>query len=152
MREKFITDTRVHCCLFFINPTGHSLKPVRFARRAFCAKRRDLDSAPFSLPSQIDITVMKKLSEVVNVVPVIAKSDSLTLEEREAFKSRVSLSWRSLQPCYLRLTTALSPLIDPRRAHAPLDPTLPLRHDRARRRGARAQRPHSRDDSVCRRR
>jgi septin 3/9/12 len=38
---------------------------------------------------QIDITVMKKLSEVVNVVPVIAKSDSLTLEEREAFKSRV---------------------------------------------------------------
>lgn len=39
---------------------------------------------------QIDVTVMKKLSEVVNVVPVIAKSDSLTLEEREAFKTRVS--------------------------------------------------------------
>jgi septin 3/9/12 len=33
---------------------------------------------------------MKKLSEVVNIVPVIAKSDSLTLEEREAFKVRVS--------------------------------------------------------------
>ena len=32
---------------------------------------------------------MKKLSEVVNVVPVIAKSDSLTLEEREAFKQRI---------------------------------------------------------------
>lgn len=39
----------------------------------------------------IDILVMKKLSEVVNVVPVIAKSDSLTLEEREAFKERVRL-------------------------------------------------------------
>ena len=33
---------------------------------------------------------MKKLSEVVNVVPVIAKSDSLTLEERDAFKNKVS--------------------------------------------------------------
>jgi len=33
---------------------------------------------------------MKKLSEVVNVVPVIAKADSLTLEERVAFKEKVS--------------------------------------------------------------
>ena len=64
MRDRHIQDTRIHCCLFFINPTGHSLRPI-------------------------DIIVMKKLSEVVNVVPVIAKSDSLTLEEREAFKQRI---------------------------------------------------------------
>ena len=38
---------------------------------------------------QIDIVVLKKLAEVVNVVPVIAKSDSLTLEERATFKARV---------------------------------------------------------------
>ena len=37
----------------------------------------------------IDIVVLKKLSDVVNVVPVIAKSDSLTLEERLAFKERI---------------------------------------------------------------
>lgn len=37
----------------------------------------------------IDIVVLKKLSDVVNVVPVIAKSDSLTLEERSAFKERI---------------------------------------------------------------
>lgn len=35
------------------------------------------------------MTVMKKLSDVVNVVPVIAKSDSLTLEERDLFKERI---------------------------------------------------------------
>jgi len=64
MRDRYIIDTRIHCCLFFINPTGHSLRPI-------------------------DIIVMKKLSEVVNVVPVIAKSDSLTPEERDAFKSRI---------------------------------------------------------------
>lgn len=32
---------------------------------------------------------MKKLSDVVNVVPVIAKSDSLTLDERDLFKDRI---------------------------------------------------------------
>lgn len=66
MRDKYIVDTRIHCCLFFINPTGHSLRPI-------------------------DIIVMKKLSEVVNVVPVIAKSDSLTIEERDNFKSKVRI-------------------------------------------------------------
>ena len=67
MRDRHIQDTRIHCCLYFVNPTGHSLKPI-------------------------DIIVMKKLSEVVNVVPVIAKSDSLTLDERERFKSKIRRS------------------------------------------------------------
>lgn len=44
---------------------------------------------------QIDITVLRKLAEVTNVVPVIAKSDSLTLQEREAFKERVRLATSS---------------------------------------------------------
>ena len=51
-RERYIQDTRIHCCLFFIQPSGHSLKPI-------------------------DIVVLKKLS------------DSLTLEERQAFKERI---------------------------------------------------------------
>ncbi|CAO3695122.1 unnamed protein product [Umbelopsis ramanniana] len=63
-REKYIQDSRIHCCLFFLTPSGHALKPI-------------------------DIVVLKKLSEVVNVVPVIAKSDALTLEERAAFKMRI---------------------------------------------------------------
>lgn len=64
MRDRYIQDTRIHCCLYFISPTGHSLRPI-------------------------DVIVMKKLSEVVNVVPVIAKSDSLTLDEREKFKVKI---------------------------------------------------------------
>jgi septin 3/9/12 len=43
----------------------------------------------YSSLKPIDIVVLKKLSDVVNVVPVIAKSDSLTLEERAAFKERI---------------------------------------------------------------
>ena len=34
---------------------------------------------------------MKRLDKCVNIIPVIAKSDTLTLEEREAFKRRVSV-------------------------------------------------------------
>lgn len=33
--------------------------------------------------------MLKKLTNVVNVVPVIAKSDALTVDERIAFKKRV---------------------------------------------------------------
>ena len=63
-RERYIQDTRIHCCLFFIQPSGHSLKPI-------------------------DIVVLKKLSDVVNVVPVIAKADTLTVDERLEFKERI---------------------------------------------------------------
>ncbi|XP_073800653.1 neuronal-specific septin-3 isoform X2 [Danio rerio] len=63
-RKKRIPDTRVHCCLYFISPTGHSLR-------------------------QLDIEFMKHLSRVVNIIPVIAKSDTLTPEEKTEFKQRV---------------------------------------------------------------
>lgn len=64
VRERHIPDTRVHVVLFFINPSGHSLR-------------------------QIDIQVLKKLGDIANVIPVIAKADTLTLEERDLFKQRV---------------------------------------------------------------
>ncbi|XP_041840254.1 neuronal-specific septin-3 isoform X1 [Melanotaenia boesemani] len=63
-RKRRIPDTRVHCCLYFISPTGHSLR-------------------------QLDIEFMKRLSHSVNIIPVIAKADTMTIEERQEFKQRV---------------------------------------------------------------
>lgn len=60
-REKYILDSRVHCIIYFIQPNGKGLRTV-------------------------DVEALKRLSELANVVPVIAKSDSLTLDERAAFK------------------------------------------------------------------
>ena len=40
----------------------------------------------------LDISVMKQLDKCVNVIPVISKADTLTLEEREAFKKRVGIA------------------------------------------------------------
>ena len=37
----------------------------------------------------IDVEFMKRLDKCTNILPVIAKSDTLTLEERDSFKKRV---------------------------------------------------------------
>jgi len=63
-RKTILDDNRVHCCLYFISPTGHSLKPL-------------------------DIEVMKRLHEKVNIIPLIAKADSLTPEECRDFKKNI---------------------------------------------------------------
>lgn len=43
---------------------------------------------------------MRRLSKVVNIVPVIAKADTLTLEERDFFKKKVTTFW----PFFLTLS------------------------------------------------
>ncbi|KAK4023260.1 septin homolog spn2-like [Daphnia magna] len=65
-RTRWIHDTRVHCCLYFIPPTGHGLRPL-------------------------DLEVLQQLHNVVNVIPVIAKADTLTLDERQEFKKNIQL-------------------------------------------------------------
>ncbi|KAL1921812.1 uncharacterized protein VTP21DRAFT_10454 [Calcarisporiella thermophila] len=62
--RRELTDLRVHACLYFIRPTGHSLKPL-------------------------DIEVMKRLGSRVNLIPVIAKADTLTRPDLERFKRRI---------------------------------------------------------------
>ncbi|KAI8645066.1 Septin-domain-containing protein [Parasitella parasitica] len=57
-------DMRVHACLYFIRPTGHCLKPL-------------------------DIEMMKRLGSRVNLIPVIAKADTLTPKDLAAFKQRI---------------------------------------------------------------
>ncbi|KAK7679051.1 hypothetical protein QCA50_017995 [Cerrena zonata] len=57
-------DLRVHACLYFIRPTGHTLKPL-------------------------DIEIMKRLGTRVNLIPVIAKADTLTQNDLATFKQRI---------------------------------------------------------------
>lgn len=64
LNRRNIVDNRVHCCLYFISPYGHGLKPG-------------------------DIQFMKKLHHKVNIVPLIAKSDMLTKAEQKRLKQRI---------------------------------------------------------------
>ncbi|GBM68009.1 Septin-2 [Araneus ventricosus] len=57
-------DTRIHVCLYLVCPTGHTLKAS-------------------------DLLALKYLSSKVNVVPLIAKADTLTKAELQDFKSNI---------------------------------------------------------------
>ncbi|ORY95503.1 Septin-domain-containing protein [Syncephalastrum racemosum] len=57
-------DMRVHACLYFIRPNGHTLKPL-------------------------DIEIMKHLGSRVNLIPVIAKADTLTPQDLAKFKRNI---------------------------------------------------------------
>ena len=61
-----IVDNRIHAVVYFIQPTGHSLKPL-------------------------DVEVMKKLHTKVNLIPVVAKADTVSDDEIDNFKRRVSV-------------------------------------------------------------
>ena len=63
---RMASDPRVHAVLYFLRPTGAGL--------------RDLD-----------IMAMRQLSDKANVIPIIAKSDSLTADEVQEMKKRVQL-------------------------------------------------------------
>ena len=58
--DRLVYDDRmIHCCLYFIAP--HRLK-------------------------HIDLAFMRRLHRHVNIVPIIAKSDTMTTKEKEEFK------------------------------------------------------------------
>jgi len=59
-----VVDNRIHAVVYFIQPTGHSLKPL-------------------------DIEVMKKLHQKVNLIPVIAKADTVTDDDLDNYKKRI---------------------------------------------------------------
>ncbi|XP_003370660.1 cell division protein [Trichinella spiralis] len=63
-------DTRIHACLYFISPTGHGLKAL-------------------------DVYAMKQLGKKVNVIPVIAKADTISKEELKRFKCKILEEIRS---------------------------------------------------------
>ncbi|XP_022080192.1 septin-7-like isoform X5 [Acanthaster planci] len=64
VNRRSIVDKRVHCCLYFIAPSGHGLKPL-------------------------DVEFMKRLHDKVNIIPLIAKADTMTPEECREFKKRI---------------------------------------------------------------
>uniref|UniRef100_A0A671S2G1 Septin n=1 Tax=Sinocyclocheilus anshuiensis TaxID=1608454 RepID=A0A671S2G1_9TELE len=57
-------DSRIHACLNFIAPSGHSLK-------------------------SLDLVTMKKLDSKVNIIPVIAKADTISKSELHKFKIKI---------------------------------------------------------------
>ncbi|KAM5181677.1 septin-5-like [Mantella aurantiaca] len=64
LNRKNLQDTRVHCCLYFLSPLGHGLRPL-------------------------DIEFLRALQDRVNIVPILGKADTLTPKELILKKQRI---------------------------------------------------------------
>jgi len=64
--RQTLSDQRLDACLYLLAPTGHSLKTL-------------------------DMENLRRLQELVNIIPCLAKADSFTKEELKDFKQSVSL-------------------------------------------------------------
>lgn len=64
-RRNTDPDPRVHLCIYMLNPSGRSVRSV-------------------------DLVAMKKLATKVNLVPVIAKADTVLPDVIEGFKDRIT--------------------------------------------------------------
>jgi cell division control protein 12 len=69
------SDSRVHACLYFIPPTGHGC--VSWSMRG------DIRLRP------LDIEAMRELGQRANLIPVIAKADTISPKILAVFKERV---------------------------------------------------------------
>ncbi|KOX68816.1 Septin-4 [Melipona quadrifasciata] len=103
LNRKNIQDNRVHCCLYFIPPYGHGYiqASISMVLNLFEAEGHKIAKAinltiTMSIHvvlhmqlRQIDLEVLKRLHRKVNVVPVIAKADTLTTYEVKMLKDRI---------------------------------------------------------------
>lgn len=64
LNRKNITDGRVHCCLYFLSPFGHGLRPL-------------------------DVAFLRAVQHKVNIVPVIGRADALTPREVGSMKEKI---------------------------------------------------------------
>uniref|UniRef100_A0A0R3RKE0 Septin n=1 Tax=Elaeophora elaphi TaxID=1147741 RepID=A0A0R3RKE0_9BILA len=71
-----INDKRVHLCLYFIDPSGHGILQAILTFRIFGLK-------------PLDIMIMRSLHDRVNLMPIIAKADTMTIDELLYFKKKV---------------------------------------------------------------
>ena len=99
VNRQGMADNRIHCCLYFVPPTGHAYGRCRRGCAVdACVRPSGADVAPSLVLAwrarrrrlrALDIEFMKQVHTKVNLIPVIAKSDTLTREELAQFKKRI---------------------------------------------------------------
>lgn len=62
--QTSLNDARVHVCLYLISPVGHGMRAI-------------------------DLVTLKELDSKVNIIPVIAKADTITKQEMDKLKVKI---------------------------------------------------------------
>jgi len=107
-------DGRIHCCLYFLSPNSKGLRPV-------------------------DIAAMKGIGDKCNLVPIIAKADTLSINElaflkgmvRETLKTHNVVTFDKVYSILLQHqaataenSAALDEFLDPTEDHSPNNATM----------------------------
>lgn len=71
-----LSDTHVHCCLYFLHPS--IIEP---AQRASNSKHPSITETTRISMAKMDIRAMKRIGKRANVLPVIGRSDELTVQQ-----------------------------------------------------------------------
>ena len=77
-------DSRVHVCLYFITPNGQKIFDTTIKKYLITIK----NTSGHGLKS-IDLVCMKKLDQKVNIIPIIAKADTINKAELQKFKAKI---------------------------------------------------------------
>lgn len=64
VNRKVQHDSRVHCCLYFLESNSHGMTPL-------------------------DVEFMQRLHDKVNIIPIISKADTMTPDEVTEYKKQV---------------------------------------------------------------
>lgn len=64
VNRKVQPDSRVHCCLYFLESNSHGMTPL-------------------------DVEFMQRLHDKVNIIPIISKADTMTPDEVTEYKKQV---------------------------------------------------------------
>jgi septin family protein len=96
-------DMRVHACLYFIRPTGHRYKYIPCNHHL--TQKKSL--------KPLDIEIMKRLGSRVNLIPIIAKADTLTPKNLRQFKENVIYiyTYNAKLICFDRFVNLLKAII-----------------------------------------
>jgi len=65
VNRKLQHDSRVHCCLYFLESNSHGMTPL-------------------------DVEFMQRLHDKVNIIPIISKADTMTPDEVIEYKKQVN--------------------------------------------------------------
>ncbi|WAQ98253.1 SEP8B-like protein [Mya arenaria] len=109
-------DSRIHACLYFVAPTGHSCNQTPKKTHYFhyvtvhvhvLMKSDKQLHVPVSQCNDLsgfighcrlkalDLVTMKKLDNKINIIPIIAKSDTITKAELQKFKAKIMAELKS---------------------------------------------------------
>ncbi|KAH8825359.1 GTP binding protein [Flagelloscypha sp. PMI_526] len=125
LRRPYASSRFITLCVYFLDPDAVVLSSLSQGRTAASSSREK----PSIVLEQLHVHAIRQLAERVNVLPVIAKADTLTMERLAALKQAAAGIGFGIFDRYRPGQPSFSPIGQPTRKDASLQPHSPLDND-----------------------